>query len=95
MHYDANGTFQLDNCDQTLCSYAINVNYSNSTNNGLISEFGEYFFVDDEGEHYSMYRTKNGVMDTIDYGRVILVTKSDLKIEYVDQLGRHIYILEK
>lgn len=94
-HYDATGTFELDNCENELCNYVINVNYSNTTGSGSKIESGEYFFIDDEGEYFSMYRTVNGITDTVDYGRVILVTKSDLKIEYVDLQGRHIYILEK
>lgn len=93
--YTAEGVFNFDNCSEDICSYSIDIDYSNSTASGSKSEYGKYFFVDEKGDFFNFYRTEINGVDTLDYGRIILLTKSDLKIEYDDSTGRHTYVLEK
>ena len=93
--YDTEGIIEFENCDEDTCSYSIDLNYSNSTDSGTKSEFGNYIFIDEEGEYFSLYRIGINGVDILDSGRIILITNSDLKIEYVDNIGRHIYTLEK
>lgn len=95
-YYPASGTFDFDNCQEDTCNYQINFNYTinDTTENKKFN--GWYYFVDENAEYFDMVNIEtSGVVDTLRNGRVILITKSDMKTEFSDSTGRHTFWLEK
>lgn len=94
--YPATGTMTFENCPDEICSYSLNLNFDVQGTPYSKKESGKYEFLDEKGEYYRLYRENaNGTVSTIETGRIILITKKDLKTEFTDEYGNHLLILEK
>lgn len=95
-YYPISGDFIFDNCEEDTCNFQINCTYTVDSLDQNLTLQGRYFFLDENAEYYELLNIDStGSIDTLHNGRVILLTKSDLKTEYSDSTGRHVFWLEK
>lgn len=91
--YPASGTVYFEFCENESCAYTLNLTYDVSGNSLIKAESGLYHLKD--SEYYELYRNSTGTIDTLDYGRILLLTRKDLKTEFKDDDGIHVLVLEK
>ena len=93
-YYPADGTMSFGSCGSAICNYNLNLKYEAQ---GILQEKinrGTMDFVDDE--YFLMHReNSDGSISLIEYARVILLTKDDLKIAFTDEYGAHELVLYK
>ncbi len=95
-YYPAEGTFEFDNCGEHLCSFKIDMTYFIDTIAFDKNMSGLYTFKDEKAEYYKLIDIDTtGIKDTVENARILLITKTDLKTEFSDSEGRHLFILEK
>ncbi|MDX2362147.1 MAG: hypothetical protein QNK23_15170 [Crocinitomicaceae bacterium] len=91
--YPATGYMSFGSCEGSLCYYDIFMEY----NNGVPSEkyaYGNIELLDEE--KFNLHRTNDdGTVTVLPNNRIILLTKDELKLEFTDEIGLHILILEK
>ncbi len=92
-YYESEGTMDFGSCDGELCNYALNFIYQNQGSQSKI----ESGTIDvDENNNFQLNRLNpDGTSTLIEYGRIILLTKDDLKMEFADETGLHEFVLLK
>lgn len=92
---EASGSLFFENCDDTICAYSMSIEYSSPQITGTRVEAGKYSLIEEGGKLY-MTPIVNGVdQDRISNG-MSLLTRTDLKFQYSDTLGRsHHFVFEK
>lgn len=91
--YDAEGTMDYGSCDGELCNYSLNMTYYNQSLLEKI-ESGTIDLINDET--FVLNRNNaDGSTTLLDYGRILLVTKDDLKMEFKDESGLHQFVFQK
>ena len=92
--FESTGTMSFGNASGKNINYAIDINYLNQGNYYDKMESGVIEFQDDE--YFLMHRqNSNGTITVLDYARILLITKDDLKLEFQDEYGLHEFILQK
>jgi len=92
--YDCNGTVNLNSTsEENQLSILVDVNcngiHPSPNMTGLI-------VFKNDGEYFLLNRNNlDGTISNFDNGRVILRTKTDLKIEYFMESGKYIFVLRK
>lgn len=88
--------FQFGDCPDDACSYSFVMQYENQGSPVDFNQSGSYEFIEKNGEYFEMYRNNGlGGVDTIHSARIILITNDDLKAEFGDGNGRHIFVMQK
>ena len=88
--------FQFGNCPEKQCDYSFFMQYENQGSTVEFNQSGYYEFVENNGEYFELYRDNGiGGVDTLHKARIILITKDDLKAEFGDGNGRHVFIMQK
>lgn len=88
--------FKFGDCPEEQCDYSFFMQYENQGNTVDFNQSGYYEFVENNGEYFELYRNNGmGGVDTIHKARIILITKDDLKAEFGDGNGRHVFIMQK
>ena len=92
---EASGSLFFENCDDTLCAYSMSIEYASPQITGTRVEVGRYSLNEEGGQLY-MIPIVNGIdQDRISNGMSVL-TRTDLKFQYTDDLGRsHHFVFEK
>lgn len=92
--YESSGTVSFSNIGENTCDYAMDITYLKQGTNYVIDDHGTINFIDEE--YFEMNRVnQDGSITLLDYARIILITKDDLKMEYKDEYGIHEFILQK
>ncbi len=94
-YYPAEGGITFNKETENSGTYTLDYTYVSGTDTIHESESGEYNFNYDDTEHYDMYRTKNGISDTLKNARIILITKTDLRTEMGEVSGRRTFVFNK
>lgn len=92
---EASGTIFFDNCSDTVCAYSMSINYSSPQITGSRVEAGRYSMND---EFSTLFQTP--IVGGVDQERISnflsLLTRTDLKFQFTDSLGRsHHFVFEK
>lgn len=92
---EASGSIFFENCDDTICAYSLSIEYSSPQITGTRVEAGKYSLNEEGGK---LYLTP--IIGGIDQNRISngmsLLTRTDLKFQYTDDLGRsHHFVFEK
>lgn len=88
------GTIDFGSCGEHICSYSIHINYENNGGNYTKYEHGNISFSDETT--FTLDRiNSNGTITTLNYGKILLMTKDDLQLEFSDEQGLHEFILQK
>jgi hypothetical protein len=95
-YLDASGEIFFENCDGGLCAYSMNITYSHPKLTGTRDEAGAFTVNDDAGVVSIIpYDISNNPEPTKKH-TVMLLTKTEVKFEYVDDLGyAHYYLFER
>jgi len=92
--YDSEGTLSFGSCDGELCDYSLKINYQDQGTTLQKHESGTIALQDDE--YFFLHRNNpDGTVTLLDEGRIILMTKDDLKIEFHDEVGIHEFVFQK
>ena len=92
---EASGSLFFENCDDTICAYSMSIQYSSPQITGTRVEAGRYSLVEEGGKLY-MIPIVNGVDQERISNGMSLLTRTDLKFQYTDDLGRsHHFVFEK
>ena len=92
---EASGSLFFENCDDTICAYSMSIEYASPQITGTRVEAGKYSLIEDGGKLY-MTPIVNGVDQVRISNGMSLLTRTDLKFQYTDDLGRsHHYVFEK
>ncbi len=94
-YYPAEGEIIFTPEDDTTGKYSLDYSYVVDGITIQNSESGRYVFAYGDQEFYDLYRTKNGIQDTIKNARVILLTKTDLRTEMTEFIGRRTFVFVK
>ncbi len=93
--YDTYGQMTFENCEDALCNYAIDMYFINQGDTSYRNDNGYYELIKGS-DNYILYKMdSSGITDTLDNGRIILLTKKSLKIEFTEFYQRHLFILER
>ena len=88
----ADGTLQFTSCSNAICSYDFNFSYEDQ---GVISVYSNSGSLNQHNhEHFDLFPTVSSG-DSIYDGRILLITKDDLKMLYNDGVHEHYFVLEK
>ena len=91
--YEAEGTMDFGSCDGELCNYGLSMVYQNQ---GAQEKIESGTIDLDENNSFVLHRLNtDGTSSLLDYGRIILLTKDDLKMEFKDESGLHEFVLLK
>lgn len=92
---EASGALFFDNCDDTICAYSMSIEYVSPQITGARIEAGKYS-LNEEGGKLFLIPIVNGVDQNRISNGITLLTRTDLKFQYTDDLGRsHHFVFEK
>ena len=92
---EVDGTLFFENCDDTVCAYSMNLQYSHPQISGSRVEAGKFSFLVDDNK-LLLTPIVNGVEQETMSNGVTLFTKTDIEFQYTDALGRsHHFVFEK
>jgi hypothetical protein len=93
---EASGELFFENCGNDLCAYSMNIAFAHPKLTGTRVEAGAYSLNDDAGVLSMIPYDISNNPEPAKVHNVMLITRTDLNLEYVDELGRaHYYLFEK
>lgn len=93
-YYDATGFIEMSEFVNDSSELNVDLSYI-SDNDTLIKKFNGQWVQNEDGEYYDILRQMGSVTDKIEKGRILLITKSDLKIIYTDKDTTYTLIFER
>ncbi len=92
---EASGSIFFDNCDSTECAYSMSIEYTSPQITGSRVEAGKYSLNVEDGTLF-LTPIVNGTEQEQISNFMSVLTRTDLKFQYTDDLGRsHYYVFEK
>ena len=78
-------------------SFRLTSNYTNNIGNSTQKNVDAQFeFKNKDAEYYTLNQIVDGALtDSIFDGRILIVTKDEMRTEFTDSQGRHTYLLSK
>lgn len=93
-YWTSEGTVDFGSCGDEVCNYSIHIDYQNDGGSFTKYENGKIHFSDETS--FSLERINaNGTTTILSYGKIQLVTKDDLQLEFSDEHGLHGFVLQK
>lgn len=92
--YDVQGEMAFSEFENSECGYTLSITYTKDSTVFNRIEDGNFDFIDHE--YYFLKRNNpNGTISTFKDGRILTITSTDVKLEFIDEQGMHGFILEK
>lgn len=94
-YYETTGTFTFSDFNGDEGKYVLNMTYITPTDTIVKNESGK-IVLKEKGAYYDLFRDNtDGSITQIQNGRIILITKDDIKTLYQDDNENFLFILEK
>lgn len=92
---ESSGSIFFENCESDVCAYSMSIDYSSPQITGTRVEAGKYSLNVEDGTLY-FTPIENGIEQEQISNFMSVLTRTDLKFQYTDDLGRsHYYVFEK
>lgn len=92
--YDVSGTMDFGSCSGEFCDYCLNITYQNNGNS--IQKYNTGTILVKDNDNFVLNRLNaDGTTTVLTYGVILLMTKDDLKLEFLDEAGVHQFVFQK
>lgn len=92
---ESSGSIFFENCESDVCAYSMSIDYSSPQITGTRMEAGKYSLNVEDGTLY-FTPIENGIEQEQISNFMSVLTRTDLKFQYTDDLGRsHYFVFEK